>query len=194
MRGRIVRGTPSGTTVSERRGRRSGRATEAAFVATIEQNDERLRALAYHLLGSGDAMDDALQDAYLKAHRQLASFRGESSLSTWLYRIVLSTCLDTLRRQRRFEALDGAAASASLPHVSAMEDSFASRDQLHRALRSLTPERCVAVLLVLRDGYTYAEAARILEMPTGTVASRVALGRKQLVRELSLDAEGGEQQ
>ena len=103
----IVRGTPSGTTVSERRPRGSKRAerrvTEAAFAAAIEQNDERLRALAYHLLGSRNAMDDALQDAYLKAHRCLASFRGESSLSTWLYRIALTTCLDALRRQRRFE-------------------------------------------------------------------------------------------
>lgn len=167
--------------------------TDEAFAAAIAENDERLRALAYHLLGSRDAMDDVLQDVYLKAHRRLASFRGESTLSTWLHRIALTTCLDVLRQERRRRARAPGEIVTTLPHHVAVDDSLALRDQLHRALSSLPPERCVAVLLVLRDGHTYAEAAEMLGVPVGTVASRVALGRKQLMRELSLDAEGGEQ-
>lgn len=165
--------------------------TDAEFAAAVAENDERLRALVYHLLGSRDAMDDVLQEVYLKAHRCLASFRGESALSTWLYRITLTTCLDVRRREARPPAPDEIL--GSLPHHAAEDDSLALRDQLHRALGSLPPERCAAVLLVLRDSYTYAQAAGLLGVPAGTVASRVALGRKQLMRELSLDAEGGEQ-
>lgn len=167
--------------------------SEAEFAATIARSDERLRALAYHLLGSRDAMDDALQEAYVKAHRRLGSFRGESSLATWLYRIVLTTCLDALRQRQRTPTI---APDDCLPPAAtdaAPDDDLALRDQLHRALLSLPAERCVAVLLVLRDGYSYAEAARVLDVPVGTVASRVALARKQLVRELSLEDEGGTQ-
>jgi RNA polymerase sigma-70 factor, ECF subfamily len=169
------------------------RVTDAAFAAAIAESDERLRALAYHLLGDRDAMDDVLQEVYLKAHRRLASFRGESTLATWLYRIALTTCLDALRRQRRRRAITPAGLAAAAPQHLSLDDALAVRDQVHRALCSLPPERCVAVLLVLRDGHTYAEAAEILGVPDGTVASRVALGRKQLMRELSPDAEGGEQ-
>ncbi len=165
--------------------------TEAEFAAMIAHADERLRALAYHLLGSRDAMDDALQDAYVKAHRRLGSFRGESSLATWLYRIVLTTCLDTLRQRQRAPLTALRDLEAMPAAHAALDDDAALRDQLHRALVALPPERCAAVLLVLRDGYTYAEAARILGVPPGTVASRVALARKQLVRELSLEDQGG---
>ena len=158
--------------------------SEAAFATAIRENDERLRALAFHLLGSRDAMDDVLQEAYLKAHRCLGSFRGDSSLSTWLYRIALTTCLDALRRERRQRALTARELAATVPHEASLDESLALRDRVHRALGSLTPERCVAVLLVLRDGLTYAEAAEVMGVPAGTVASRVALGRKQLIREL----------
>lgn len=56
----------------------------ATLAAAMADNDERLRALAFHLLGSRDAMDDVLQEVYLKAHGRLSTFRGDSALSTWL--------------------------------------------------------------------------------------------------------------
>jgi RNA polymerase sigma-70 factor (ECF subfamily) len=60
----------------------------------------------------------------------------------------------------------------------------ALRDEVHRLLGSLTPEQCAAVLLIHRDGFSYAEAAEILEVPVGTVASRVAAARKTLADRL----------
>jgi len=162
------------------------------LVEAMEQNDDRLRALAYHLLGSRDAMDDVLQEVYLKAHSRLGSFRGDASLATWLYRITYTTCLDRLRRQRWVRPAPPEELEDALPQVTTEHDSMLLRDQLHRALRGLSPERCAAVLLVLRDGHSYAEASTILGVPAGTVASRVANGRKQLMRELSLSDTGGE--
>ena len=166
------------------------RDAELALVAVMADNDDRLRALAYHLLGSRDAMDDVLQEVYLKAHRRLASFRGDSSLATWLHRITYTTCMDRLRRQRWVRPAPPEEIEDALVPNTGESDALALRDQLHRALAVLSPERCAAVLLVLRDGHTYAEAGEILGVPAGTVASRVSQGRRQLVKELSLEAQG----
>jgi RNA polymerase sigma-70 factor, ECF subfamily len=175
------------------RGRGGGESiVDASLIAALEQNDDRLRALAFHLLGSRDAMDDVLQEVYLKAHRRLSSFRGDASLSTWLYRITYTTCLDRLRRQRLVRPAPPEEIESALPPATTESDSLLLRDQLHRALGTLSPERCAAVLLVLRDGHSYAEAAEILGVPAGTIASRVSAGRGQLIKELSLDDQGGE--
>jgi RNA polymerase sigma-70 factor (ECF subfamily) len=164
----------------------------AALVAAMGEHDERLRALAFHLLGRRDAMDDVLQEVYLKAHRRLTGFRGDSSLSTWLYRITYTTCVDRLRRGQRTRPAPAEEIERSLPRATAVDDAVALRDELRRALAVLSPESCAAILLVLRDGHSYSEAAEILGVPQGTVASRVAHGRRRLMKELSLEDHGGE--
>jgi RNA polymerase sigma-70 factor, ECF subfamily len=165
---------------------------DLALVEAMEESDDRLRALAYHLLGSRDAMDDVLQDVYLKAHRRLTTFRHDSSLATWLYRITYTTCLDRLRRQKWVRPAPAEELEDALPLAASEHDAVLLRDQLHCALAALSAERCAAVLLVLREGHSYAEAGEILGVPAGTVASRVSLGRKQLMRELSLPNPGGD--
>jgi len=72
-----------------------------AFVEIIRRHDYGLRRLAYRFLGDEDAMDDVLQDAYLKAFAAVSDFRGDASPRTWLYRIVGNTCLDMLRGRAR---------------------------------------------------------------------------------------------
>jgi RNA polymerase sigma-70 factor, ECF subfamily len=185
-------GRPSADRVAARE-QPSGRTeTDLALVQAMAESDDRLRALAYHLLGSRDAMDDVLQEVYLKAHGHLAAFRRDSSLGTWLYRITYRTCIDRLRRQRWVRPAPAEELEEALPPAEAEHDGVLLRDQLHRALATLPPERCAAVLLVLRDGHSYAEAGEILGVPAGTIASRVAHARRQLMRELSLPETGGE--
>ncbi|MQA17780.1 MAG: sigma-70 family RNA polymerase sigma factor, partial [Pseudonocardiaceae bacterium] len=72
-----------------------------AFYSLIIRNDRGLRGLAFRLLGDRDAMDDALQESYLKAFRALPRFSGDAAFKSWLYRIVYNTCLDELRRNRK---------------------------------------------------------------------------------------------
>ena len=67
----------------------------------VRHYDPGLRALAFRLLGSRERMDDALQEAYVRAYRALPRFRGDAKLATWLYRIVYNACLDELERARR---------------------------------------------------------------------------------------------
>jgi RNA polymerase sigma-70 factor, ECF subfamily len=165
-------------------------ARHADFTALVEGHDERLRTLTYQLLGDRQAMDDVLQDVYVKAYRALPSFRGEASLSTWLYRITYTTCMDRLRRGRGPEQLPVDAVDDAPDGAAEAGDRLALGDELRRALSGLDAEHRAAVLLVLRDGHSYDAAAEILGIPRGTVASRVARARCHLVRSLSASHEG----
>jgi RNA polymerase sigma-70 factor (ECF subfamily) len=152
----------------------------ADLTAVIRANDRSLRALAFRLLGDRDAMDDVLHDAYAKAFRGVARFRGESAASTWLYRIVYNGCLDELRRRRSAEQLPDDARAPS--------EDVDLRLDLARALATLPPEERAAVLLVDAGGFDYSTASRILGIPSGTLASRLNRARADL--RLTLAAEG----
>jgi RNA polymerase sigma-70 factor, ECF subfamily len=163
--------------------RAARRGDHRAFTTLVDRYDDRLRALAFHLLGSREAMDEALQETYLNAYRGLPQFRGEAGVGTWLYRIAYTTCLQRLRRPERLEPTDEERLEALAPSPDLASD-VALRDEVHRALGALTPEQRVAVLLIHRDGFSYADAAEIIGVPVGTVASRVAAARTALSREL----------
>lgn len=146
----------------------------------VRHYDPGLRALAFRLLGSRERMDDALQEAYVRAYRALPRFRGDAKLATWLYRIVYNACLDELERARR----GGLVLVPDLPDEAdpAPEpgEAAARRDELARALAGLPPEQRAAVLLVDAQGFTYRAAGRILGVPEGTVASRLSQARAVL--------------
>jgi RNA polymerase sigma-70 factor, ECF subfamily len=161
-----------------------------AFASVIKHYDSGLRALAYRLLGDRDRMDDALQEAYVKAFRGLSSFRGESRLGTWLYRIVYNACLDELERARRVVQLPlEDAADPSDPRTDGAE-AVAGRSGLAEALAGLAPEERAAVLLVDAQGFDYRSAGNVLGVPEGTVASRLNRARAALRRALGEWEEG----
>jgi RNA polymerase sigma-70 factor (ECF subfamily) len=148
----------------------------------IQRHDRGLRALVYRLLADRDAMDDVLQEVYLKAHLALPHFRGEAEAGTWLYRIAYNTCVDALRRRRELlpigeEAMDEPAAREPDPG-----ERVAQKDLLARALGSLSPEHRAAGLLVDSEGYDHEAAGYILGVPPGTVASRLHYARAELRR------------
>lgn len=167
---------------------RAGGERHAEFSALIHRHDHRMRSLAYRLLGSADDMEDALQDAYLKAYRAFDTFRGDSAASTWLYRIVYNACLDRIRARRRTGppvSLDAMREQGLEPASDGFEPELHEREALSRTLAGLPPERRAAVLLVDAFGYDYRTAARILGLRPGTVASRVSRARQALRASLS---------
>jgi RNA polymerase sigma-70 factor (ECF subfamily) len=146
------------------------------FLALVREYDLRHRRLAYRLLGDRDRMDDVLQEAYARAFRALPRFRGRSGLATWLYRIVYNTCIDELRRS-------GARKEISLEEWrerGGRRDDVEQRLDLEAALASLSPELRAVVLLVDADELSYEEAAEVLGIPAGTVASRLSRARDTL--------------
>lgn len=158
------------------------RGDEHAFALLVRHYDEGLRALAYRLLGDRVSMDDALQEAYVKAFRALPRFRGHSAPGTWLYRTVYNTCLDQLKQTRQLLALDSVREPVDW-HPGPAE-AMAVRHGLAVALAELAPQDRAAVLLVDAWGFDYREAAQVLSIPVGTIASRLHRARAALRDEL----------
>ncbi|MEU9231010.1 RNA polymerase sigma factor SigM [Streptomyces subrutilus] len=158
-----------------------------AFGELVRRHRDRLWAVALRTLGDREEAADAVQDALVSAYRAAHTFRGESAVTTWLHRITVNACLDRARKaaSRRTSPLDDTERLERLlePHESA--EAPAERQDLHRqllaALSTLPAEQRAALVLVDMQGYPVAEAAGILDVPTGTVKSRCARGRAKLL-------------
>lgn len=162
----------------------------AAFTEVVRRHDERLRGLAYKLLG-GDRhrMDDVLQDAYLRAYRGLPTFRRDAHLGSWLYRIVYNACIDDLRRSRRTpDPIDLTDAAWEPPAAGAGPEGVAmNADAARRALAALTDDLRITVVMVDGEGLDNQTVARLLDIAPGTVASRLSRARATMRRHLGAD-------
>lgn len=160
---------------------RAQQGNHAAFRRIVRHYDDRLRALAFRLLEDRDAMDDALQEAYVKAFRSLNSFKGNSSLGTWLYRITYNSCIDELRRRERVIPLTTAdGEDLQIPDPADAIGAADTRADLASAMSALPPDQRAAVMLVDAEGFSYDDASKVLGIPPGTVASRVSRARAAL--------------
>lgn len=154
----------------------------AALAEVFQSHERSLRALAFRFLADANDVDDVLQEAYVRAHRGLHRFDGGAALSSWVYRIVQTTCIDELRRRRPTEELGEHPCPASDP-----AECVARRVDLDAALGALgAGERAVLVLAGL--GFDYETASEVLVLPKGTVASRIHRGRIALRRSLAEQA------
>lgn len=158
-----------------------------AFGELVRRHRDRLWAVALRTLGDREEAADAVQDAFVSAYRAAHTFRGRSAVTTWLHRITVNACLDRARKaaSRKTSPVDDTERLEQLlePHESASAP--AERNDLHRelleALGTLPTDQRAALVLVDMQGYPVAEAARILDVPTGTVKSRCARGRARLL-------------
>jgi len=146
-----------------------------AFRALVEAHEGRVQACARYLLGDPREAEDIAQEVFLRAHRALGRFDGRSRFGTWIHRIAVNACLQQLR---------GRKARRPLPAVAGVDPGRADGVELRRrllaALESLTPSLRVAVVLVLVEGFTHAEAAEVLGCAEGTVSWRVHEARRRL--------------
>jgi RNA polymerase sigma-70 factor, ECF subfamily len=162
----------------------------AVLVDLLTEQDSRLRALALRLLGDADMVEDALQDAYIRAFQALPRFRGEAALATWLHRIVHNVCMDELRRRRRraeqpYDEEGTTAASLTEDTRDSTADLTAERADLVAGLAELPAPHRAAIVLVDGYGMGYQAAAAMLGIPTGTVGSRVFRARAVLRQTLA---------
>jgi RNA polymerase sigma-70 factor, ECF subfamily len=138
----------------------------------------RLRRYARALVGNNTEADDLIQDALERALARLDQWRDGDSPRKWLFSILHNLHVDGLRRRSRrppHVGLDSVGAEQSAPAA----DGASGRD-LDRALQLLSDEQREVVLLVGLEGLSYAETAEILDIPVGTVMSRLARGRGRL--------------
>lgn len=155
---------------------------------------------AYRMLGDTSSAEDATQMAFIRAYRSLSRFRGNSAFSTWLYRIVSNVCLDRLRK-RRDDVVgldvsydeDSEAQERPLPDESAEPATNAERSELqrivHRAISQLPEDHRMVLVLYDITGFSYEEIAGILQIPLGTVKSRLNRARLALRDVIAPDLE-----
>ena len=162
-----------------------------AFQALVERYQDRVYNSVHRMVNSREDARDIVQDAFLKAYENLSQFRGASSFYTWLFRIAVNLALTFRRRSRRLKLVrpidespevDVARSQAGRlteSPESAMET--AERDRLiGAALESLDGEHRAAVVLRDIEGLDYRTISDILDLPTGTVKSRIHRARMML--------------
>jgi len=155
-----------------------------AFETLYRQHSGRLFSLAVRMLGNPADAEDLLQEIFLSAHRKLESFRGESALGTWLYRLATNQILDHVRSRaaRTGQMTDGLDDATLLADASGhrLADRAIARGDLERALAEL-PEGCRAAF-VLHDveGLEHKEVSEVLGIAEGTSKSQVHKARLRL--------------
>ena len=159
-----------------------------AFEELVRTQQHRVYGLALRMLGNAAEAQDVAQEAFLRAHRGLAEFRGDARLSTWLYAIVSRLCLNRLAGSERRLARHGEEALAKLADAGPGPDQALERGELeealHRAIAELPEERRIVVVLRDVEGLAYDEIAEVLDLPVGTVRSRLHRARLDLKEKL----------
>jgi len=147
------------------------------FPPFYREHHRAVRAVVYRF-GIRNDLDDVVQEIFLKAFRARAGFRHESSDRTWLLRIAINAAKDFIRRHRhelKPSGIDGEAAIAA-PAATSSAPNFLT-ELIDQGIRLLTEPLHAALILNVLEGYTTKETATILEIPEGTVKSRVAAAR-----------------
>lgn len=153
-----------------------------AFEELFHRHHRQLYRLAKLTSRDPDDAADALQDAMLAAHRAAHRFRHDSTVSSWLYRIVVNACLDRLRRNKVHSCDELDELSVPLPDPTSRVDTAIV---VERALLGLPVDQRAAIVAVDMQGYSVAETARMLGVPEGTVKSRCSRARTKLAYALN---------
>lgn len=168
----------------------------AAFNQLMELHERRMYAVALRMCANREDAQDCLQEAMLRIYRAIGSFKGQSTFSTWVYRVTMNTCLDELRRKknRHNTSLDNLLDMGwaptdgnNVPERQAIRAE--TRQQLHAAIKELPEDMRAAVVLRDIQGFSYDEIARMLDVNVGTIKSRISRGREKLREKLKENSE-----
>lgn len=162
-----------------------------AFEALVLEHQNKVYSLALRMVGNEEDARDMAQEAFIRAFNSLASFRGESKFSVWLYRLTSNICIDFLRgRAKRrtvsliWEDEDGEEGELEIPDERFSPEARLERTELRESVRrgldSLSPEYREILLLREINGLSYDEISRALSLEEGTVKSRIFRARKKL--------------
>ena len=167
-----------------------------SFEYLVKLHEKNVYNLALKLLKNREDAQDCMQEAMIRIYRALSGFKGQSSFSTWVYRITMNTCLDELRRRkaRKSTSLDNLLDSGwspsdetDTPERHAVQSE--QRRTIERAIADLPEDMRAAIVLRDIQGLAYDEIASALDVNVGTVKSRISRGRERLREKLSAHPE-----
>jgi RNA polymerase sigma-70 factor (ECF subfamily) len=166
---------------------RARQGDQQAFGALVERYQRRVVGVAQAVVHNPDDAIELAQETFIRAYENLAKFESRSSFSTWLYRIAANLAIDFRRREGRHLVLRGEDAENEfqrLPSPRGNSYQETARGELNRrinaALGELTPEHRAVILLREVEGLSYDEISEVLDVPRGTVMSRLHYARGRL--------------
>jgi RNA polymerase sigma-70 factor (ECF subfamily) len=145
-----------------------------AFEQVYREHGGRLKSIAYRILGNRSDAEDAVQETFLKLYRGIEAFHAQSSLGTWLCRILINACHDVARERQR------EAAPPALEIAAAPKNQLPLKAALDDALGRIHPRHRMVFLLFEVEGLRHAEIAAILEIPEGTSKAWLFEAKKEL--------------
>lgn len=155
-----------------------------AFRQLIERHEQQVRSTVIGMLGDTMEADDVAQEVFIRFYKSINRFRGDAQLSTYLSRIAINLSLNELKRRQRqnkwltfFQKDDN---RTQIEDPSARPERQDTKELIHMAIQKLEPEFRAVVVLRLIDGYSVKETAKILNVPIGTIASRLARAQNKL--------------
>ena len=159
---------------------------ERAFADLLDLDGDRCYAIAYRILRDVDRAQDAVQQAFLLAWRELPRLRDPERYEVWLHRLLVNACYEEFRRYRRWSAnvrtlpVEGPAGPDETVSID-------DRDALERAFRTLSPEHRAVVVLHHHAGMPLASIAEVAGVPVGTIKSRLHYATRILRDALAVD-------
>jgi RNA polymerase sigma-70 factor, ECF subfamily len=167
---------------------------EVVFHRLVSRYQRRVYAVCYRVLGSSSDAEDATQETFLRVARNAHRYRGEAQVSTWIYRIARNVSTDQVRYHARRPStpVDDLARVGTEPRT---EDAVAASETamtVRHALAQLDERSRLLLVLVAVEGLSYAEAAEAVDLPVGTVKSRVSRARVRLGELLAERPDGGD--
>lgn len=166
---------------------RARQGDDVAFAELVDADGDRCFAIAYRILRDVEAAQDAVQQAFVLAWRELPRLRDAERYDAWLHRLLVNACYEESRRRRRWTSrirvlpVDGPAAPD--PTVSVLD-----RDLLERAFARLSPEHRAVVVLHHHAGLPVATIAEVVGVPVGTVKSRLHHATRSLRAAIAADS------
>ena len=155
-----------------------------AFTRLVERNQDAITRTVSAMLGKNVEVDDIVQEVFIRFFSTLHRFRGDAAPRTYLKRIAINRSLDAIRRRKRtqlfFTSMESPAALAAQQRAQPTVADFDRAAFVQQAIQSLRPHHRSVVVLRLIEGYSTRETAHILEIPAGTVLSRLSRASKVL--------------
>ncbi|MFH1808001.1 MAG: RNA polymerase sigma factor [Pseudomonadota bacterium] len=145
---------------------------------------DRVHRHLFSIVGPDSDLDDLVQQTFVLVHQRIHTFRGESSVSTWLHRVTVNVALDHLRRRRRWFRLDSVRDMLPMPSEPEQPDAMADRGQqirvLHQVLDRLKPKKRLVFVMYEIEGHTLEEIAEVVDSSVNTVAARLRAARQEV--------------
>ena len=170
---------------------RAARGEPDAFDALARQASNRMYGIAYRILRDQYLAEDALQQALITVWNELPRLRDPDRFDAWLYRLVIHACTDEMRQVRRHRFDVAINEITTSPAVPDSTSAVADRDQIERGFRRLGPEERAVIVLHHYLDLPLPEVASTLQIPLGTVKSRLYRGLREMRAVLDADARAG---